>query len=372
MDTEVTIIGAGVVGLAIAAEASRKYSPLLVVEKHNTFGRETSSRNSEVIHSGIYYPKESLKATLCIEGKKLLYDYCLKNNIPHKKCGKLIIARDDTQIREVENILDQARVNGISDARKISREELNDLEPRVQGAFAAWFPGSGIVDSHALMGSLESDAQIHGTEFAYGHEVTGIRKIKDGYKITVQEPDGGSFDFTSARVINTAGLYADHIATLAGIHDPLYRQYFWKGEYFTLIHGKNKYIERLVYQAPEPNTTGLGIHTTPDMQGRVRLGPNALYFENKETDYRVDPDHAKDFVEAVKNFLPFVTLKDLTPDQAGIRPKLQRPGDPWKDFIIREESDRGFPGLINLLGIESPGLTASLSIARFVLKLLKS
>ena len=207
-------------------------------------------------------------------------------------------------------------------------------------------------------------------DLAYLHEVTSIKRIEGGYAIDLLYDQKETFRITSSRVVNAAGLFADRVAKLAGVSREGYTQHFWKGEYFTLIHGKGKRVHRLVYQLPELNTVGLGIHTTPDLQGRIRLGPNAIYLKEKKTDYSVDPAHARDFAESVSGFLPFVTPGDLTPDQAGIRPKLQGPGEPWRDFIIREESSLGFPGFINLLGIESPGLTASLAIAEFVTHLM--
>ncbi|NOY37441.1 MAG: NAD(P)/FAD-dependent oxidoreductase [Chlorobi bacterium] len=370
MDAEVTIIGAGVIGLAVAARLSRDISPVIVVEKHKKFGQETSSRNSEVIHSGIYYPKMSLKARLCLEGKKWLYQYCEQHDIPYRKCGKLIVACDESQVPQIQKIVQQATINGVTDARLIHHDELHELEPHVSGDFAAWFPTTGIIDSHAFMQSLERESISQGVEFAYAHEVTGIRPLRGGYEITVVQADDTPFSFTTAKVINASGLNAGKTAALAGISDKTYRQYFWKGEYFTLIHGKHKMISRLVYQAPEPDTTGLGIHTTPDTYGRMRLGPNAIYLESSIPEFSVDPSHAASFHESVRRFLPFIEPEDLTPDQAGVRPKLQKPGDPWKDFIIREERERGNPGFVNLLGIESPGLTASLSMANYIYRLL--
>ncbi len=372
MDAEVTIIGAGVVGLAIAAEVSRHFSSVFVVEKHEKFGMETSSRNSEVIHSGIYYRPGSLKAILCREGRDSLYAYCREREIPHKRCGKLIVATREEEKEVLEEILATARANEVRDGRLLDRQEIAGLEPNIEARYAAFFPSTGIVDVHALMQSLENDAAIGGTEFAYNCEVKSIAPLQGGgYRIGILDADGGTFDFSSRYLINAAGLSAETVARMAGIDDPSYRTYFWKGEYFALLNGKHKLIHRLIYPVPELNTTGLGIHTTPDMTGRQKLGPNTIFLEDGRVDYTVDPAHAEDFLEKTRRFLPFLESGDLAPDQAGIRPKLQKPGDTPRDFLIREESEHGLPGLVNLVGIESPGLTAALSIGSYVSELLR-
>ncbi len=372
MDAEVTIIGAGVVGLAIAAELSRHYTQVFVVERHEHFGMETSSRNSEVIHSGIYYRPGTLKARLCREGRDMLYRYCPEHDIGFRKCGKLIVATERDETAVLEQILETARENHVTDARMISVEEIKEMEPHIRAAGALFFPSSGIVDSHGLMQSLENEAVNNGVNFAYRCEVKDlVRHGNEGYKISILESDDSLFDFSSRLVVNSAGLEAERIARMAGIDDPAYKTWFWKGEYFALLNGKHKLINRLIYPVPEPNTTGLGIHTTPDLAGRQKLGPNTLFLADGKIDYSVDPAHASEFFRKAGRFLPFLEPEDLAPDQAGIRPKLQKPGDPARDFIIREEAERGLPGLVNLIGIESPGLTAALSIATYVRALLK-
>ena len=373
MDAEVTIIGAGVVGLAIAAELSRYYDQVFVIERHEHFGMETSSRNSEVIHSGIYYKPGTLKARLCREGRERLYQYCPEHDIGYQKCGKLIVAIQENEIQKLHEILETARENQVTDGKILSETEIREIEPHIRAVQAISFPSSGIVDVHGLMQSLENEAVNRGVEFAYGCEVKGLVRDHDlnGYVVHILDADGSSFDFSSRHVINSSGLGAEKIARMAGIKDSLYKTWFWKGEYFALLNGKHKLINRLVYPVPEPNTTGLGIHTTPDLAGRQKLGPNTIFLTDGKIDYSVDPVHAKEFYQKASRFLPFLEPGDLAPDQAGIRPKLQRPGDPARDFIIREEEEKGFPGLVNLVGIESPGLTAALSIGKYVRSLLK-
>jgi len=371
MDAEVTIIGAGVIGLAVSATLSGCKGPVFVIERNRTFGQETSSRNSEVIHSGIYYPPGSLKGILCLEGKEKIFSYCNKNDIPYRKCGKLIVATKKGEEQKLLEILKMSRSNGVSDGRIIERDEVAEIEPHIKTTRALYFPTSGIVDTHSLMKQLEADTVIGGTQMVYGAEVVGIKKIKDGYHIDLIDADKQKFSFSTKKIVNAAGLEAGKIAGYMGINDPDYRVYFWKGEYFGVGNGKNKYVNSLVYPVPEPNTIGLGIHTTVDMGGGLKLGPNAIWLSDNKPDLKVDSAHSVHFYESVRDFLPFLELDDLTPDQAGIRTKLQKPGDPTRDFIINEESNRNLPGFINLLGIESPGLTASLSIADHVKDLLK-
>ena len=371
MDAEITIIGAGVIGLAVSVALSGCKGPVFVIEQNRTFGQESSSRNSEVIHSGIYYPSGSLKGKLCLEGKEKIYAYCNKNDIPYRKCGKLIVATKTGEQQQLLEILKRSRSNGVTDGRIIEQDEVNELEPYVKATIALYFPTSGIIDSHRLMKQLEAESVIGGSQMVYGAEVIGIEKIKNGYHVDLIDADKQKFDFSTKMIVNAAGLEAGKIAGYLGISDPDYRVYFWKGEYFGVGNGKNKYVSRLVYPVPEPNTVSLGIHTTVDLGGGLKLGPNAMYLADDNCDLLVDPTHAKDFFATVKPFLPFLEPEDLTPDQAGIRTKLQKPGDPVRDFLIREESSRNLPGLVNLLGIESPGLTACLAIADYVKVLLK-
>lgn len=372
-ETNICIIGAGVVGLAIAARLAKHYDGVFVLEKNKKFGQETSSRNSEVIHSGIYYPANSLKAGLCVRGRQLLYDYCAENDILFNKCGKLIVANNAAEKLKLEQILRQARNNGVDDGRMINKAEIATLEPAVQAPHALFFPSSGILDSHGLMKQLAGDALAAGAQIVFNSKVVCLKPApageEEGFLLEVLEEDG-SYSFSAATVVNAAGLHASDIAAMAGVDDLSYQQHYWKGEYFAVGNGKAKMINRLVYPVPEVHTTGLGVHATIDLNGGMKLGPNAIYLEGNSIDYSVNRQHQRQFYESAASFLPFIEYEDLHPDQAGIRPKLQKPGDDFRDFIICHEKQRGMPGLINLIGIESPGLTASLAIAGYVQKLL--
>ncbi|MBN2662851.1 MAG: NAD(P)/FAD-dependent oxidoreductase [Bacteroidales bacterium] len=368
MDFDIVVIGAGVVGLAIAAELSKTYSNLVVLEKNEKFGQETSSRNSEVIHSGIYYPQNSLKAILCVQGNKLIYDYCEKNEVPHKKCGKYIIATDEVELKKLDDILENAKKNGVEDARKISIDELKNKEPNVNAIGALYFPNSGIVDSHSLMKSLEREIFINKAQIVYNSEVIGIFKIDEGYKITIKE-ENSTFSFSSKIIINAAGLNADKISFMAGIINPEYNLHYWKGEYFSVGNGKNKLVNSLIYPVPNQQVS-LGIHATIDINRGLKLGPNAVFLDKKKIDYSVNKDNLKEFYDAAKRFFPFLNINDLHADQLGIRPKLTNNAKEFKDFIILNEQKLGFDNFINLIGIESPGLTACLSIAKHVKRII--
>lgn len=370
-DVNITIIGAGVVGLAIAAEISKNNNGVYVMEKHHKFGQETSSRNSEVIHSGIYYPANSLKTKLCIEGRKLMYDYCEKNDVLFNRCGKLIVATDINESKQLSHILKQSQIVGVDDGYFVDRHEIYEMEPHISAVQGIYFPSTGIVDSYGFMKQLERQCVIAGAEFAYDNEVVAVMKKNDHYRIAVAE-GSGEYSFTTKIVINAAGLMADKIAYSVGLTKSEYEQYFWKGEYFAIGNGKNKLVNRLVYPVPNKNLTGLGVHATIDMNGGLKLGPNTIFLSDKIAEYSVDSTHLHDFLLAAGKFLPFLSKEDLHPDQAGIRPKLQKPGDMARDFIIREESDNGYPGFVNLVGIDSPGLTSCLAIAKMVNRMLSS
>jgi L-2-hydroxyglutarate oxidase LhgO len=370
--SNITIIGAGVVGLAIAAQLAHRDRAVYVLEKNERFGRETSSRHSGVIHSGIYYPADSLKAKLCVEGNHLLYELCGKRGIGHKKLGKLIVAASDEETGQLQELKAKGQRNGAQGLRMISRSELKKLEPNVEGVAALLSPSTGIIDSHALMEHFVARAKDGGAEVAYNKEVVGIEKLGNGYKVTVDEGDTGKFSFETRILINCAGLYCDKVAGLAGIDIDKagYRLHYCKGEYFTVGGVKSKLVKRLIYPVPELKGTGLGVHVTLDLEGRMRLGPNTEYVDG--IDYTVDSRHKQTFYNSAKKMLPFIEYEDLEPEMAGIRPKLQGPGDDVKDFVIRDESDRGLPGFIDLIGIESPGLTSSLAIARYVADMVKN
>lgn len=369
-DAGITVIGAGVVGLAIAEYLAEDHSSVFVIDKHRSFGQETSSRNSEVIHAGIYYPKGSLKAKLCVEGREMLYRFCSKWDIPHKKCGKLIAATNESEKEIIESILQTAAANGVTDLRTAEPDEISVLEPNIFALKAAWSPSTGIIDSHSLMKQLEINFINKGGYTVYGSEVTRIKKTGKEYEVSVNEDDGNEYTFTSEIVINSAGLAADTVSEMTGLNSTELKIIFCKGEYFRLKPPKNKLINRLVYPVPHQNLEGVGIHVTIDMGGGVRLGPDIKWLDQKVYDYTVDPSKKEAFYRSALKFLPFLEPDDIYPEMAGIRPKIQVPGGPVRDFYIKEESGRGCPGFINLIGIESPGLTSCLAIAKYVKELI--
>ncbi|HCD38139.1 MAG TPA: NAD(P)/FAD-dependent oxidoreductase [Candidatus Omnitrophica bacterium] len=367
----IVIIGAGVVGLAIAEELSKKYKEIVVLEKHNSFGQETSSRNSEVIHAGIYYPKDTLKAKLCVEGRALLYEICQKYNIPFKKIGKLIVASEEDEIPPLEELFKKGKDNGVDDLRLINIGDLKKMEPNVNGVVALYSPSTGIVNSHRLMQYFSDTAQSNGVTISYGSEVIDIKKCVNDYEVAVKN-NNEVCSLNTKIVINSAGLDSDRIAEMVGIDIDRsnYKLHYCKGQYFRVNHSKSHLIKRLIYPVPKPKSAGLGVHATLDLSGGIRLGPDGRYLKNRIEEYSVDDSQKNSFFVAANRLLPFIHKDDLYADTAGIRPKLQKEGDDFKDFIIREETDKEFRGFINLIGIESPGLTASSAIAKFVLLLL--
>ena len=356
-EVNITIIGAGVVGLAIAAELSKKYDEIVVLEKHDKFGKETSSRNSEVIHSGIYYPQGSLKAKLCVEGAVLLYAYCEEHSIPHSRLGKLIVATDENEKRHLVELYNTGIQNGTQSLAFFNRNEITSAEPNVNAIAALFSPNTGIVDSHALMKSFYNTATASGVLFSFDSEVNFIKKNKNGYLIGIKNDD---YKFVSKVVINSAGLYSDHIAELAGIDiDSVgYRLRYCKGSYFS--YAKKSPIKMLVYPVPHKDLAGLGTHATLDLGGRLRFGPDAEFIDT--LNYKVDINKRDIFYEGASKIINGLEKQAFIPDMAGIRPKIK--GDGVKDFVIKHEDDKGLKGLINLIGIESPGLTASLAIAK--------
>ena len=369
--TDITIIGAGVVGLAIAANIADGKGEVYVLEKNRTFGQEVSSRNSGVIHAGIYYPTDSLKAKMCVSGNRGLYEICEKYGIGYKKLGKLIVAADEEEVKELQALFEKGQSNNAEGLRLLSKRELKKLEPNVSGIAAIFSPSTGIIDTHALMQYFIARAVESGVHIAYQSEVTGIEKLTGGYKITVADHTG-NFSFTTELLINCAGLGSDKIAEMAGIDidNAGYRLHYCKGEYFSVNTGKSKLVRRLVYSVPPPKLTSLGIHVTLDLDGRVRLGPSAYYVDS--IDYAIDSRHKELFYNSAKKLLSSLEYNNLEPEMAGIRPNLQGPGEDYRDFIIREERDKGLPGFINLVGIDSPGFTAAPAIAEYTGNLVKA
>ena len=357
---KIVVIGAGVVGLAIAARISEKNQDVYVLEKNARFGQETSSHNSGVIHSGIHYPPNSLKAELCVKGNKMIYDICQEYNVPYKKLGKLTVAVEAEETDEVEKLMRQGEANGVEDLKMLEKEQVKRLEPNVDVEKGLLSPSTGIVEPDELMNHFYAKAQKNNALFVPKTEVTSIGKIDDEYEIGGTSVDE-KFTIRAGTVINCAGLHSDRIASMTGLNiDKLgYRLHLCKGDYFRL--SGRPLVKMLVY--PVPKGPGLGIHLTPDMVGAVRLGPNAYYVS--DINYEVESGE-KEFREDVRRFLPSIVDRQIQVDSAGIRPKLQGPGEGFRDFVIRHEKDKGLFGFIDLVGIESPGLTAAPAIAEFV------
>ena len=359
---DVTIIGAGVIGLSIAAELSRCEPSLeiLVLEKNDSFGMETSSRSSEVIHAGIYYPAGLLKSRFCREGNTRLYEYCRQRNIPHRRTGKIIVAAHPDEEPALAEIEAWAAANDVSSIVRLTSKEVGKLEPAVKACSALLSESTGIIDSRQLMRSFFIEAQSAGTTFAFRSTAVSINRESSGYSIEVH----GGHRIASRAVVNSAGLHADRVAAIAGFDIDLlgYRLKPCKGSYFTASPAPR--LDRLVYPVPAPTNESLGIHATIDLGGRVRFGPDVEYV--REIEYSVDAGKRDAFFEAVHKYLPGISRDSLHPDMSGVRPKLQGPGEPYRDFVIEEESRAGFPGFVNLVGIESPGLTSCIPIAGHV------
>ncbi|MBI9032080.1 NAD(P)/FAD-dependent oxidoreductase [bacterium] len=358
----IVVIGAGVVGLAIAEELSKTIEDVVVLEKERSFGRHTSSRNSEVIHSGIYYPKDSLKAIMCVEGAKSLYEYADTYCIPYNRCGKLIVANNDEEYKELDKLLEIGKNNGVEDLEIISQAEIKEIEPLVKASKALYVPCTGIINTHQLMETMEEKIEENGGFVIYDSEVLEIIKVNDGYEVV--SSDGETY--LTKYLINSAGLGSDKIAEMVGIDTKKYnlKLHLCKGEYYKDNSIKN--IKHLIYPVPDPQGIFLGIHLTINLNSEVRFGPNAYYLQ--DVDYKTDDSFKPEFTQAIKRYID-IDPENLHFDDCGIRPKLQGPNDGFRDFYIQEESEKGFPNFINLIGIESPGLTSCLAIAKYVGKM---
>lgn len=364
---DITIIGAGVVGLAIAAQVARRDKEVYVLEKNGTFGQESSSRNSGIVNSGIYYPLNSLRRELCIAGNQILGEIAGRNEIGYKKLGKLTVATNEDEAKELQMLFEGDRRNGVKDSRMLSRQEIKELEPDIEGMAALLSPSTAIIDPHGLMKYFKDKAQGEGAQIVYKTEVIGIKKQASGYRVAVENGAGG-YSFLTKIIINCAGLNCSKMAELAGIDIAKagYRLHYCKGEYFNLKSNRGRSIRRVIYPAPSTRRTGSGMRITPVMDGRMRLGPNAFYVD--KIDYSVNSGHKQGFYDSTRKILPWIDYEDLEPEMAGIRPKL---GGGFRDFIIQDECKKGLPGFINLIGIESSGLTASPGIARYVANLIE-
>lgn len=361
------VIGAGVVGLAVARALALEGREVMLLEAANAIGTGTSSRNSEVIHAGIYYPTGSLKARLCVAGKQLLYDYCAERGLAHRRCGKLIVATSEAQAAELPAIMAKAAANGVHDMVLLTRQEAQAMEPQLACVAAVYSPSTGIVDSHALMLSLQGDLENAGGMVALNSPLAHAQCGKSGIHVVAE--DGTAL--AAKTVVNAAGLQAPALAARFAGLDPtcVPRAYYAKGNYFTLA-GRSPF-SRLIYPVPEPGAhlAGLGVHLTIDLGGQAKFGPDVQWVDSPE-DLLVDPARGEAFYAEVRKYWPGLADGALAPGYAGIRPKIQPPGAPASDFVIQGPQGHGVRGLVNLFGIESPGLTSSLAIARHVASLL--
>jgi L-2-hydroxyglutarate oxidase LhgO len=354
------VIGAGVVGLAVARALALAGREVIVLETADGIGTETSSRNSEVIHAGIYYPKDSLMAKTCVEGRRLLYAYCAEHGVPHRNCGKLIVATNVHEAEQLQSIKCRAEANGVEGMQLLSGNAATGLEPNLHCTAALLSPATGIIDSHSYMLALQGDAEECSAMLAFQSPVTGGRKVNGGVEIDV----GGGEPMTlrAGLVINSAGLHAPELARrIVGMPaDRVPTAYYAKGNYFTLT-GRSPF-SRLIYPVPVPG--GLGVHITVDLGGQAKFGPDVEWIDR--IDYQVDSHRADKFYAAVRKYWPGLKDGALQPGYSGIRPKIVPQGAPAQDFVIQGTREHGVTGLINLFGIESPGLTASLALAERV------
>ena len=364
LDTHTVVVGAGVVGLAIARELARGGRDVIVLERATAIGLATSSRNSGVIHAGIYDSAASLKTRLCVRGKALLYEFCAARGVPHARCGKLIVATTDSEEQKLRIHEQSAARNGAGGLRWLGAGEVKALEPELRCVAALHSESSGIVDVHGLMLALHAELESAGGQVVLNTAMVGAEPDRDGFRVTVAEPPGTRI--TCRELVNSAGLYAPaiaaRIASLGAEHIP--RALFARGHYYSL--GGPAPFRRLVYPIPEGG--GLGIHATLDLSGRVRFGPDVEWIH--EVDYRFGADRRAAFATAIRRYYPSLDAARLAEDYTGIRPKIYGPHEPPADFRIDGPARHGIAGLINLFGIESPGLTSALAIGETVSALL--
>nr|MDP2191678.1 NAD(P)/FAD-dependent oxidoreductase [Rhodoferax sp.] len=353
------VIGAGVVGLAVARALALAGREVMVLEAADAIGTQTSSRNSEVIHAGIYYAPGSLKARLCVQGRQMLYAYCAERGIGHQRCGKLLVATSEAQRAQLQGIIDKAAANGVNDLVLLTREQARAMEPQLECVAAVHSPSTGIVDSHALMLAYQGDLENAGGMVVFNSPLA-LAHVSSG-TVILETTDGTVLQ--AKIVVNAAGLYAQALALrFAGLDAKLVPpSYYAKGNYFTLS-GRAPF-SRLIY--PMPQAAGLGVHLTIDLGGQAKLGPDVQWVDSPD-DLVVDPARGDAFYAEVRKYWPSLPDGALIPGYAGIRPKIQAPHEPARDFMIQGPAEHGVPGLVNLFGIESPGLTSSLAIGSHV------
>jgi L-2-hydroxyglutarate oxidase LhgO len=371
-DLDVAVIGAGVVGLAVAAVLSEAHS-VAVIERHESYGLETSSHNSGVVHAGIYYPPDWLKTTLCVEGNRLLYNWAKEHHVLYNRCGKLIVATEDSEVPSLDALAGAAAANGVPEISLLGEREVRALEPAVRAIAAIYSATSGVIDQMGLMRSFLRVTEANGAHIAFKHDLQGVTREDGGFTLSLVGPDGVEMSLGAAAVVNSAGLAADKVGVMLG-YDPVgsdanppFRQTVNKGRYCDIVNrAKAQRYKHLIYPIPHADRAGLGTHLTLDIDGGAHLGPDTEWLEEgTPLDYRAADDRRDEFVEAARRFLPDIEPDDLAPGHVGYRPKLSRPGEPPRDFLIWH--DRGY---VHLGGIESPGMTASLAIARRVEDLL--
>jgi L-2-hydroxyglutarate oxidase LhgO len=364
---QVLVVGAGVVGLACARAAALEGHEVIVAEAANAIGTVTSSRNSEVIHAGLYYPTGSKRAQHCPRSRRMLYEYCASHGVPHRKCGKLVVATNEREVTRIEQIYKQSQVNGCENVELIDAAAARKIEPEAYCVAAMLSPETGIIDSHSYMRALRGDIEDRGGMIALNTPIERLLRARNGWEVHFGGADPQSI--TVDAVVNAAGLGAQKLAraTEGYPQERVPRLFYGKGNYFTYMG--RPVFSRLVYPPPIPG--GLGIHVVLDLGGRMRFGPDVEWVDN-EDDYAVDPGRAAAFYKRVREYWPRLPDNSLIPDYSGIRPKLTGPGEAQVDFMIDAPKDHGAPGLVHLFGIESPGLTASLSLGEEVAGYLSS
>jgi L-2-hydroxyglutarate oxidase LhgO len=356
----IVIIGGGIVGMSVAAKLSENNDGVYVLERNSRLGQEATSHNSGVIHSGIHYPSGSLKAELCVKGNSMLYEICEKYGIPHMRLGKLTVAIGEEEIGELEKLEKQGGENGVEGLKLMDGDEVKKMEPNVKAEEALFSPSTGIIEPDELLNYFYAEIGNNKGIVAIETNVSGLRRTDLGYEVSGTSV-GEKFVLQAKTVINCGGLSSDRIAEMAGIDvdEQKYRIHFCKGDYFR-VAGK-PLVKKLVY--PVPRGVGLGIHLTPDLAGSLKLGPNAYYVKN--IDYRVESSE-KEFMQDAQRYLPGIVEREIQADSSGVRAKLQGPNDSFRDFVIKNEKELNLPGFVNLIGIDSPGLTASPAIADLV------